>query len=40
MMTTMAAMMGTMPIAIGLGAGSEAPPVGLCVAAVFCCRSF
>ena len=33
MMTTMAAMMGTMPIAIGLGAGSEARrPLGLCVA--------
>jgi len=33
MMTTMAAMMGTMPIAIGLGAGSDARrPLGLCVA--------
>ncbi len=33
MMTTMAAMMGTMPIAIGLGSGSDARrPLGLCVA--------
>jgi len=33
MMTTMAAMMGTMPIAIGIGAGSDARrPLGLCVA--------
>jgi HAE1 family hydrophobic/amphiphilic exporter-1 len=33
MMTTMAAMMGTMPIAIGLGAGSDARrPLGLAVA--------
>ncbi|HEY0301500.1 MAG TPA: efflux RND transporter permease subunit, partial [Rhizomicrobium sp.] len=33
MMTTMAAMMGTLPIAIGLGAGAEARrPLGLCVA--------
>jgi HAE1 family hydrophobic/amphiphilic exporter-1 len=33
MMTTMAAMMGTMPIALGLGAGAESRrPLGLCVA--------
>ncbi|MBV9420376.1 MAG: efflux RND transporter permease subunit [Alphaproteobacteria bacterium] len=33
MMTTMAAMMGTLPIAIGLGAGADARrPLGLCVA--------
>jgi len=33
MMTTMAAMMGTLPIAIGFGAGSEARrPLGLSVA--------
>ncbi len=33
MMTTMAAMMGTLPIAVGLGAGSDARrPLGLCVA--------
>ena len=32
MMTTMAALMGTLPIAIGLGAGAEArPPLGLAV---------
>jgi HAE1 family hydrophobic/amphiphilic exporter-1 len=32
MMTTMAALMGTLPIAMGLGAGSEARrPLGLCV---------
>jgi HAE1 family hydrophobic/amphiphilic exporter-1 len=32
MMTTMAALMGTLPIALGLGAGSEARrPLGLCV---------
>ena len=32
MMTTMAAIMGTMPIAIGYGAGGEArQPLGLCV---------
>ena len=33
MMTTMAAMMGTLPIALGLGAGAESRrPLGLCVA--------
>jgi HAE1 family hydrophobic/amphiphilic exporter-1 len=33
MMTTMAAMMGTLPIAIGLGAGADSRrPLGLCVA--------
>jgi HAE1 family hydrophobic/amphiphilic exporter-1 len=33
MMTTMAAMMGTMPIALGMGAGAESRrPLGLCVA--------
>ena len=33
MMTTMAAMMGTMPIALGLGAGADSRrPLGLCVA--------
>ncbi|MBS0472399.1 MAG: efflux RND transporter permease subunit [Proteobacteria bacterium] len=33
MMTTMAAMMGTLPLAIGLGAGSDSRrPLGLCVA--------
>jgi HAE1 family hydrophobic/amphiphilic exporter-1 len=33
MMTTMAAMMGTLPLAIGLGAGAESRrPLGLCVA--------
>jgi HAE1 family hydrophobic/amphiphilic exporter-1 len=32
MMTTMAALMGTLPIALGLGAGSESRrPLGLCV---------
>jgi HAE1 family hydrophobic/amphiphilic exporter-1 len=32
MMTTLAALMGTMPIALGLGAGAEArQPLGLCV---------
>jgi len=32
MMTTMAAIMGTLPIAIGYGAGGEArQPLGLCV---------
>jgi HAE1 family hydrophobic/amphiphilic exporter-1 len=33
MMTTMAAMMGTLPIALGVGAGAESRrPLGLCVA--------
>ena len=33
MMTTMAAMMGTLPIAFGIGAGAESRrPLGLCVA--------
>ena len=33
MMTTMAAMMGTLPIALGMGAGAESRrPLGLCVA--------
>ena len=33
MMTTMAAMMGTLPIALGLGAGAASRrPLGLCVA--------
>ena len=33
MMTTMAAMMGTLPIAFGTGAGAESRrPLGLCVA--------
>ena len=33
MMTTMAAMMGTLPIALGIGAGAESRrPLGLCVA--------
>ena len=33
MMTTMAAMMGTMPIALGVGAGAESRrPLGVCVA--------
>jgi hydrophobic/amphiphilic exporter-1 (mainly G- bacteria), HAE1 family len=33
MMTTMAAMMGTLPIALGTGAGAESRrPLGLCVA--------
>jgi multidrug efflux pump subunit AcrB len=33
MMTTMAAMMGTLPIALGTGMGAESPrPLGLCVA--------
>jgi len=33
MMTTMAAMMGTMPIALGVGAGAASRrPLGLCVA--------
>jgi HAE1 family hydrophobic/amphiphilic exporter-1 len=32
MMTTMAALMGTLPIALGIGAGAEARrPLGLCV---------
>jgi HAE1 family hydrophobic/amphiphilic exporter-1 len=32
MMTTMAALMGTLPIAVGFGAGAEARrPLGLCV---------
>jgi len=32
MMTTMAALLGTLPIALGLGAGSESRrPLGLCV---------
>jgi HAE1 family hydrophobic/amphiphilic exporter-1 len=32
-MTTMAAMMGTLPIALGMGAGAESRrPLGLCVA--------
>jgi HAE1 family hydrophobic/amphiphilic exporter-1 len=33
MMTTMAAMMGTLPIALGLGTGAESRrPLGVCVA--------
>ncbi len=38
MMTTMAALMGAIPIALGLGAGAEArQPLGLTVVAAYCC---
>jgi HAE1 family hydrophobic/amphiphilic exporter-1 len=39
MMTTMAALVGTLPIALGSGAGAEARrPLGLAVSAVSWCR--
>jgi HAE1 family hydrophobic/amphiphilic exporter-1 len=40
MMTTMSAMLGAVPIALGYGAGGEArPPLGLVVVGACCSRS-